>query len=74
MWLTDGQTDRQTDRRTDRRTDGRHTIIRPKFYFGRIKMKIKTYGLKRFGFSESRQMKDFMLSLLTFKLHFQSAI
>jgi len=29
MWLTDGQ--------TDRRTDERHTIIRPKFYFGRIK-------------------------------------
>jgi len=23
--------------RTDRRTDGRHTIIRPKFHFGRIK-------------------------------------
>jgi len=29
MWLTDGQTDGQTD--------GGHTIIRPKFYFGRIK-------------------------------------
>jgi len=33
MWLTDGQTDRQTDKR--------HTIIRPKFYFGRIKIKSK---------------------------------
>ena len=30
MWLTDGRTDGQTD--------GRHTIIRPKFYFGRIKI------------------------------------
>ena len=35
MWLTDGQ----TDRRTDGQTDGGHTIIRPKFYFGRIKIK-----------------------------------
>ena len=32
MWLTDGQ----TDGRTDRQTDERHTIIRPKFHFGRI--------------------------------------
>jgi len=36
MWLMDGQTDWQTDGRKDRRTDGRHTIIRPKFPFGRI--------------------------------------
>jgi len=32
MWLTDGQ----TDGRTDGQTDKRHTIIRPKFHFGRI--------------------------------------
>ena len=25
------------NRRTDRQTDGRHTILRPKFHFGRIK-------------------------------------
>ena len=30
MWLMDGQ--------TDGRTDERHTIIGPKFYFGRIKI------------------------------------
>ena len=35
---TDRRTDGRTDGRTDRRTDERHTIIRPKFYFGRIKM------------------------------------
>jgi len=38
---TDRQTDRQTDERSDGRKDGRadgpHTIIRPKFHFGRIK-------------------------------------
>ena len=28
----------RTDRQTDGQTDGGHTIIRPKFYFGRIKM------------------------------------
>ena len=28
----------RTDVQTDRRTDERHTIIRPKFHFGRIKM------------------------------------
>ena len=30
IWLTDGRTDGQTDER--------HTIIRPKFHFGRIKI------------------------------------
>jgi len=29
----------RTDRRTDGQTDERHTIICPKFHFGRIKMK-----------------------------------
>ena len=42
MWLTDGQTDRQTDGRTDER----HTIIRPKFYFGRIKINQLAYRNK----------------------------
>jgi len=36
--VANGRTDGQTDGRTDGQTDGRHTIIRPKFYFGRIKM------------------------------------
>jgi len=35
--VANGRTDGQTDGRTDGQTDGRHTIIRPKFYFGRIK-------------------------------------
>jgi len=36
--VANGRTDRRTDGRTDGRTDERHTIIRPKFHFGRIKM------------------------------------
>ena len=38
MLLTDGRTYRRTDGQTDGQTDGRHTIIRPKFHFGRIEM------------------------------------
>ena len=34
--VANGRTDGRTDRRTDGQTDGAHTIIRPKFYFGRI--------------------------------------
>ena len=34
------QTDRQTDGRTDGQTNERHTIIHPKFYFGRIKNRL----------------------------------
>jgi len=37
--VANGRTDRQTDGRTDGRTNERHTIIRPKFHFGHIKMK-----------------------------------
>jgi len=36
--VANGRTDRQTYGRTDGRTDERHTIICPKFYFGRIKI------------------------------------
>jgi len=36
--VVNGRTDGQTDGRTDGRTDERHTIIRPKFHFGRIKI------------------------------------
>jgi len=42
-YVANGWTDRQTDGRTDEQTDERHTIIRPKFYFGRIKILMRNF-------------------------------
>ena len=44
--VANGRTDRRTVGQTDGRTDGRHTIIRPKFYFGRIKKSFKHMVIK----------------------------
>jgi len=56
MWLTDGRTDVQTDGQTD----GRHTIIRPKFHFERIK--IHNFGLSTLATAGNRTPKaEFLL-------------